>query len=182
MIVGEEREIESRTVSFFCVELSGGRSLWKEKEYGEQWWTGIETVYRDTLLLHGYASPDMPEHRGITAVDIATGELLWRNDEVTCAAAVRGHIRALRGHPGTRTAVELDRRTGAVLRELIENDAGSAGVNDETVAGVLSPAILREGADPSALPRLLGEAGIPGSLIGPVEYAELDDRVVCAYH
>lgn len=186
MLVGEERDVEARTASFFCVELSGGRSLWKEQTYGEQWWTGIETVYRDTLLLHGYASPDMPEHRGITGVDISTGTLLWRNSEVACVATLQGTIRAERMSSGATILCELDRRTGAILRETgPDTSTGTVSVrgNDEVLNDVLFPVILPEGAaGQSDLSVLFRGANPSSSVTGPVECVELEDRVIFGFH
>lgn len=186
MLVGEERDIETRTASFFCVELSGGRSLWKEQTYGEQWWTGIETVYRDTLLLHGYASPDMPEHRGITGVDIATGTLLWQNSELSCVATLQGNVRATRTRGDTTVLCELDRRTGAMVREIgpdSPDGTASRHGSDEFLNDVRYPESLPEGETARAdLSWLISGANPAGPIAGPVEYVELGDRVVFGFH
>jgi hypothetical protein len=186
MLVGEERDIETRTASFFCVDLSDGRSLWKEQTYGEQWWTGIETVYRDTLLLHGYASPDMPEHRGITGVDVATGTFLWSNSELTCVATLQGNVRAARTLSGAALQCELDRRTGAIIREIGPDTGGSTlpgRGNDEVLSDVLFPVILPEGAaGDSELSLLFREANLADSIAGPVEYVDIGDRIIVGFH
>ncbi|MEW6511363.1 MAG: DUF4905 domain-containing protein [Bacteroidota bacterium] len=182
MLVGEERDLTAKTVAFFCIDLSNGRALWKEKDFGEQWWTGIEAVYRDTLILHGYATPDLPEPKGITAVDITTGRLLWRRDDLRCIATLNGCIRASRP---AASVVEIDRRTGALVREMEGSESGtdpSAERSDEQLDDVVYPRDLED--DPAAFPEraeLLRRVCSREKLAGPVSYIELGSAVVFGY-
>jgi hypothetical protein len=186
-LVGEERDVESKTASFFCLDLTVGAALWKEKNYGEQWWTGIETVHRDVIILHGFATPDLPEHKRLTAVDLGTGDQLWRNDEVKFVAAADGKIYASRGTIGGRIFLELDSRTGDLLRELGLEEEGDRSVPRGEAADVFDdvvfPLPLPEGASgTSPLSSLLHGVCTPAAVTGPVGYIDLDDRVVFGYH
>ena len=80
-LAGEVRDPERKEVRFFCLDRLTGRVRWEGKQFGDPWWVGIECGIENVLLLHGYAHPDMPGHRGLIAVDTFTGDVLWSNQE-----------------------------------------------------------------------------------------------------
>jgi hypothetical protein len=82
LIVGEDRNVESKTVSFFCIDRLSGREVWKDLRFATPWWIGLESIQGNVVLLHEYATPDMPDHRKIIAVDLFTGKLLWEDPEL----------------------------------------------------------------------------------------------------
>jgi hypothetical protein len=82
LFVGEDRNIETKRATFFCLDHATGDILWQDVAAGEQWWLGVEAVHGDRVLLHGFAQPDMPEHRGIIALDLFTGKHQWRRDDL----------------------------------------------------------------------------------------------------
>jgi hypothetical protein len=120
-IVGEAREQSSKSTKYFCIDSFSGKVLWKEKEYNEPWWIGIETVYDKWIILHGFARPDMPEHRGIRIVDLDTGALLWRNDDVTYWFIYDQKLYAYKYLFEKRIGYKIDMKTGALLHEYSEN-------------------------------------------------------------
>jgi len=120
-IVGECRDRERKTASFFCLDESTGLPFWKNLQLEEAWWVGIEAILGDALILHSYAKPDMPQHRGIRAFDVATGTLRWRNDESTFWFGVNDRLYAYRDLFEKRVGYELDLNTGAHLRTFEES-------------------------------------------------------------
>lgn len=112
IFVGEDRDIESKRTTFFCIERDTGEVRWKDIQFAEPWWIDIETVYRGTLLLHEFGNPSLPDHRKIIAVDLLTGQVLWRRDdlrfETACDDTVVGSLDRFEG----RQFVCLDLRTG----------------------------------------------------------------------
>ncbi len=85
-IVGESRDIAARRASFFAVDIRTGKPLWRGLTLEQQWWVGMEGVRGDTLYVHGYANPTLPLHRGLTAIDIPRGSVLWSNGAWTPGA------------------------------------------------------------------------------------------------
>lgn len=120
-IVGESRDQERKTASFFCLEEISGLPLWRNLQLEEAWWVGIEAVMGDMLILHTYAKPDMPQHRGIRAFDVASGTPRWRNDESTFWFGVRDRIYGYRDLFEKRVGHEIDLKTGALLRTFEES-------------------------------------------------------------
>ncbi|MCX8010147.1 MAG: DUF4905 domain-containing protein [Ignavibacteria bacterium] len=82
-LILEERDLSAKKVYFSCFNYSSGKSYWIDKQFlSEDFWIGIETVQDDILVLHKFEKPDFPTHKGIIAVDLNTGSLLWNNNEL----------------------------------------------------------------------------------------------------
>jgi hypothetical protein len=181
MLLGEERNIDARAVSFFCVNRSGVR--WKRKNFGEQWWTGIETVHNGVLFLYGFATPDLPGRKGITAVDCLTGELLWKNGDVTFIGALGGRIYSSHETPLGPVVTELDHRTGAPVREVGRGTDALQQVPRpvDDIEDVEYPQVLSED-DASPLSALVRKLSAPAVSGCPVEFGDPGPFVVIAYH
>lgn len=118
VLVGEERRIEEKKALFFCLDGETGREVWRQAPTIDSWWVGIEAVYKDTLFVHGFATPELPQHRGVVAVDLLTGNVLWEDPQLEFIAIADDAFIGSRSSSTGRAVVELDRRSGALLREL----------------------------------------------------------------
>lgn len=114
------------------------------------WWSGVETVAGDVALFHGYASPDLPLHRGVTAVSLASGAVLW-------------------ARPGARF-LTVESEGVLVVNEgggdVVRVRAGTGGVLDGDETAGPSPGGSRGGEAGTEFPRPLLETEIadPGLL------------------
>ena len=181
LLLGEERNIASKAVSFFCVDGSG--TLWKGKNFGEQWWTGIETVHKGVLFLYGFATPDLPGRKGITAVDCATGDILWKKSELTFIAAAGDGIYAAQEALDGPVITEIGHRTGVLVREV---GRGRSAMQEVSLAaegpeGVQYPQLL-SADDVSPLAALVRQFSAPAGTGWPVEYGEDGPYLVIVYH
>ncbi|MCX6121295.1 MAG: DUF4905 domain-containing protein [Ignavibacteriales bacterium] len=117
LIIGETRNQETKSTSFFCIDIHSGKPLWQHIGFDEPWWIGIEAVHEKWMILHGFVRPDMPEHRGIRVIDIPSGKLLWRNDTLAFwfidHETLYAHKYLFEKHLGC----ELDINTGTLLHE-----------------------------------------------------------------
>ena len=120
-IIGEDRDLEHIKASFFCLEESTGAVRWKDRSYGEDWWTGIETVEGDVLFLHGFATPALPVHRGLVAVDVATGERLWGAPHYSFLGASGGRVLVESREASGSFRYELESRSGRIVESLLQN-------------------------------------------------------------
>lgn len=117
-IVGEARDPQKKTASFFCLDEATGAVLWENLHLDEPWWTGIETADAHRVYLHGFRKPDMPQHLGIVAVDIATGKFAWSNPDDTFLFVDGDTVYTSRqGFEAMRYSA-FDASTGAFLREI----------------------------------------------------------------
>jgi len=118
MILGEDRDTEKKTVSFFCLDMRTGAVGWRDKTFGEPWWTGIEALVDERLYLHGFAQPDMPEHHGLIAVDARSGEQVWQNADISFYAADTGVVIGYRDLFERRVFEKFDAASGVYLGEV----------------------------------------------------------------
>lgn len=117
-ILGEYRNEEAKTARFVCLDETSGRALWRYEDPAEPWWVGLEAVQEDRVLLHGFESPDLPEHKRIIALDLDTGRPVWQNDEVTFWFAYRSRVYAYRTMFERRAGRILDLASGELLESL----------------------------------------------------------------
>jgi hypothetical protein len=121
LIVGETRNQETKSTSFFCVDIRTGTSLWNNMSFDEPWWIGIEAVHKKWMILHGFVRPDIPEHRGIRVVDIESGKLLWKNDDLSFWFIDNEKLYAHKYLFERHIACELDINTGMIVQEYSGN-------------------------------------------------------------
>ena len=79
-IVIETRNTELKEVFFHCYNLTNGKRVFKDFQLAEKFWVGIEKIYNDIIYFHGFAKPNMPEHKKIFAYNLNQMSLLWEND------------------------------------------------------------------------------------------------------
>jgi hypothetical protein len=120
-IVGETRNQETKSTSYFCIDSSSGNPLWQNMSFEEPWWIGIEAVHEQWMILHGFVRPDMPGHRGIRIIDLESGKLLWRNDDLTFWFIDDQKLYAHKYLFEKHIACVLDIHTGAIIHERSDN-------------------------------------------------------------
>jgi len=75
----ELRNSDDKKVAFGAISLPSGRVYFKHVTTPERWLTGIEAAYDGVLLIHNYQSENGPVHKGLVAIDSASGQTLWSN-------------------------------------------------------------------------------------------------------
>jgi hypothetical protein len=121
LFVGETRNQETKSTSFFCVDTCTGKPLWEGIKFDEPWWIGIEAVYDKWIILHKFTRPDMPKHRGIYIVELATGKLVWKNDELTYWFTNGQKLYAYKYIFEKRLGFEIDIVAGTILKEYTDD-------------------------------------------------------------
>ena len=186
-IVGECRNQEKKTASFFCLAEASGKPVWQDLRLDEDWWVGMEAVHGDTLLLHGFASPDMPEHRGIRAYDLETGSLRWRNNEVTYWFGMGDRICAYRDFFERRVGYEIDAGTGELkttydqsLQDL--HDLRRQAAETEPGPEMTLPEILSEGSVEPGIFTFVSRLTNGKGVVGNVEFIRESDILAFNYH
>ena len=182
-IVGEERDVASKQARFFCLGQRTGEVFWADLTLEEQWWIGIESVHRDLVLFHGFSTPELPEHKMITAVDLLTGKTLWSNRELAFVAATDDSVFAMSNATLGRTYCELDNRTGEKMRAVSSDDEemrkaqrppGFSADNE-----VMQPVPAVPG---DYLAMMIDSHYDVDAIVGQVEAVEADDLVIFSYH
>jgi outer membrane protein assembly factor BamB len=174
VLVGEVRDPERMNVSFFSLDRRTGEPLWEGVNPGDRWWTGMEGVFDDVVLFHGFANPELPIHKGIHAVDALTGSLLWSDPDLRFGWCARGTIGGPALVPELQRARTVDLRTGRDLAQAgAEAPAVPLPLRADEPAGYPRPFDLLDFADPGgrerarkAVPSGAVESSIMGILDG----------------
>jgi hypothetical protein len=190
ILVGEERRIEEKKATFFCLDRENGQELWQNASPGDDWWIGIEAIRKDTVLFHGFATPNLPQHRGIIAVDMLTGKKLWEDQQLDFVGiGDDGVIASRETSPlhAVQAFVELDRRSGMQRRTLDAVDLQMLKQDQlqQTVAEVevkLPVPLERLAADDPEIEAVIRGHCDVGTLAGPVEVVEQKAFVIFDYH
>jgi hypothetical protein len=116
VFVGEDRQLDTKEVSFFCLNKVTGELFWEGISFDEPWWIGIEAVHRGRIFMHGFTKPDMPDHQRILALDLSTGRLAWSCDDMRFICADDGSVFASKNTITGSMIHELDFHTGSTLK------------------------------------------------------------------
>lgn len=115
LIFAETRNSENRTVAFSSFSLKTGQVYFLEVMMEEKWLTGMEGARKGVLFLHGYKSPQSPEHKVIIALDGFTGKQLWADYNFSLEAFTTQGLLAADQRFQTKKTVLLDGQTGSLL-------------------------------------------------------------------
>ena len=185
LLLGEDRDTDNKTVSFFCIDMKTGDVLWREKQFGEAWWIGIEALVGERLYLHGFAQPDMPEHHGLIALATRTGAEAWQNADISFYAADNAQVIGYRDLFERRVFERFDASTGVFLGESDTAGAETSamrkrafGRTDFTFAQPLSVEDAEHGLIQSALAK--HHAGDTAPLA--TEFARSGNRIFFSTH
>lgn len=185
--VGECRDQQEKTTSFFCVDSATGTVVWQDLRLQERWWIGIEAVHDNVLIVHGFTKPDFPVHKGMAAFDIETGAERWHNDDLTYWFGHHGAVYAYRDLFEKRIGYALNLYTGAVERTYDESLEPLHQLRKQA-SGKPDPEELRfpELTDVGSLESSLGamiEREVRGKKIaGGIEQIAEGDFVLLSYH
>ncbi len=73
----ELRDEQSRKVVFHGLDSATGEILSEIYPTHDDWWVGIECVYNQKMILHGFEDEENPTHSGVYCYDLRNGKLLW---------------------------------------------------------------------------------------------------------
>ena len=124
ILIGEARDVEARTLSLFAVRPSTGEEIFTGIRLDEPWWIALEMTIGEIAILHSFPQPDMPTALGATAVDCATGRVLWSDGSIRVVCGIEELALVQRGAARDRHPLEIiDARSGALV-ETIGDDPG----------------------------------------------------------
>jgi hypothetical protein len=185
LLLGEARATPTKEVSFFCTDLSSGTPLWDRREFGFGWWTGIEAVVDGVALIHGFASPDMPQHRGLVAVDLRSGREIWSRPDARFLGTSGGLLVVDSGAGELALRLDLDLRTGYIRRSRPSAGAPTRAELDDPMeqnaAQFPRPMNDPDGVD-AAVAALVGDHCPSSDLAAPPEVLEAGGMIVFSYH
>lgn len=185
-VVGEVRDNEKKTVSFFCLKEHLGTVLWENKTMHEQWWIGIEALHQGTILLHGFEKPDVPEHRRIIALDLETGVQRWVNEDLAYWFAYQDKVYAHQTLFEKRVGYALALDTGEILETYDQGIEQLFALRQlarqEDQSSLFRFPLVFEGKDTTKAESLMLRDIRRKPVAGNVEYLQKDDFLLYNYH
>ncbi|MEN8191436.1 MAG: DUF4905 domain-containing protein [Bacteroidota bacterium] len=126
----ETRNTEKKEAFFHCLHLNDGKPIFTQLQMEEKYWLGIETIYKDIILFHKFAKPDMPGHKGIFAFDINTQNVLWENEEYAFLFLLDKKIYAYQEKFEGKKVSTLSVETGELIEDLGNNPPNINNLKD----------------------------------------------------
>jgi len=113
----ETRDIAAKEVFFFSLNFRTGTIYLRDFQLEEKWWVEIENLNSNTIFFNYFRTPELPEHLGITAIDMKTGKNKWTNTELTYWFSTKTEVYAAKAVSEKKLFFRLDSETGAVIEE-----------------------------------------------------------------
>jgi hypothetical protein len=156
LLVIESRDLEAKQAYFNCVDILTGKIIFKNLQFDEKYWIGIEAIVNNIIYFHKFAKPDMPGHKTIIAFDIPDQQILWQTDDYNFLFASENKIYAFRQKFEGREFFTLDCLTGNLIEELgsdVEkiNKIKEINNDQEKTKNYLFPNIFREDSEQNNL-------------------------------
>jgi hypothetical protein len=129
-LVLEDRNTDEKVVEYAMLDYHSGKEYWR-KSFSEKWWIGVETVCEGVIVYHGYATPELPEHKNILVVDLQTGNILWSDPNLKYLFCTSGNLVAERRTNLDITYVECEIQTGNIITEHDESSVMSLQQNSK---------------------------------------------------
>lgn len=117
-LVIETRNTKEKEAFFHSYDLFKGKKVFKNLQLDDKFWVGIETIYKDNIIFHKYAKPNMPEHKKIIVLNINNQKIKWQNEEVTFLSVNDAKVYALKKRFEGQDLFVLNLENGNIIEEL----------------------------------------------------------------
>jgi hypothetical protein len=187
VLLGESRDVERKMMTIFALRPAEGRTLFSGVALDEPWWVALEMTIGDVAIFHSFPRPDLPNAIGATAIDCATGEVLWRDDTMRVLCGVEELALVQRGDTLDFSSLALiDVRSAAVLEEIGQNPERVGAFQQACAApaqwsGWINAEEVEQGS-PAAITIESYLSPIIKERRGTIESAELNGYTIAAAH
>jgi len=189
-LIVETRDIDEKQVYFHVLDLFSGKKILKKFQLDEKYWVSIEAVEKDIIFFHTFSKPDLPGHKKITAYDINTNTILWRNDNYTFLFINEKGLYAQEKGFASNKYLVLDLRTGSILEELDTDETAILELNHQASTAkdyseYLFPERFYQNDENKVednLKNSLIEETKGLDIVGPVEYVYYSDALFFNFH
>lgn len=187
-LVGEVRNPQNKTTSFFCLHDQSGDAFWTNKTFDETWWIGIEDVTENHIYFHRFYKPDMPQHRGIIACEIDHGQQVWEDNNYAFLFALNGKIYVVKEGFEDRKFYALHGSTGSIAEDLgndvtVINNTRASINEEERFKDFLYPSAFDETRDDfQFLSHTIYSHVNKKNLVGAIDYLSLPKKIILSWH
>jgi hypothetical protein len=147
----------------------------------------MEAAHKDRLILHRFAAPDMPGHKGVLALDLGTGRTAWTNPDIRFLFCHEESLFAAEDVADGVMIHELDYRTGG-MKNVWHNhsdalDEARAGLPQRTSEEQLFPnSVDVHDHVAGTWNAMLHEYCPLENVVGPIDVMKKEDLLIFSYH
>ena len=187
-LVIEERDTEKREVFFSCLNIFTGKKIFSDLQLEEKFWVGIEAVYKDIIYFHRFTKPDMPGHKGITALDMSGQKVIWENSEYSFLFIYEDKVFCYSSLFEGRSFYSLNYKTGELIDDLGSNSAEinrmrEQATNYQSFKDYIFPEIYNSGLPGSGkISGILEQLKLEKTIAGRIEYAVYQGNLFFNFH
>ncbi len=187
-LIIETRDTEKKEAYFSCYNLESGKKVFKSHQLAEKYWIGIEDLYKDTILFHRFAKPDLPGHKSIIAFDVNSKQIAWENNDYSFLFLYDDIIYCYTQKFEGRLFYTIDPVTGNIIDELGDDALAINKLKYKTddardFSDYVFPQISTE-TDNSGfdLKTIIREEEESVELAGEVEYVIINELLLVNFH
>ena len=122
LLVIQVRDGEAYQTSFTAIDTMKSSILWQDYTLDENWWLGMSSLHQGVLLLHTYPDAQKPQPRGIVALDVASKEIIWQNQDLNFYELADDKIVATSSTTSDQFYLTVDIKSGNILERFQEFD------------------------------------------------------------
>jgi len=187
-IAGETRDINSKQAYIFSYNIVEKKEYLKNFRFDENWWFAIDTMTDNTIIVSNFQKPEMPVHQGFKVLDLKTGNIIWKNDDLEYFFADNKSVFAVKHLFESRVIYRLNHDDGSIMEEYKGDGILTAELlkneNDlKMYEGLINTEIM-DLNDPLLLNRYSPVLSNLGNLKieGEIEYIEFDKYLILNHH
>ncbi|MBU0561365.1 MAG: DUF4905 domain-containing protein [Bacteroidetes bacterium] len=184
----ETRDTENKQVFFNCQDISSGKFLLKNFQHDEKYWIGIETVWRNYVIFHKYAKPDMPGHKSIILFDIKSKKNIWQNNELTFLFHTNDLIYAYQTTFSGRKFYSLSVLAGETLEDFGDDYSKINSFQEQTQRNedysdyTFPESYFSQDSANTNIDAIIEKINAENNLVGEIEYISKGDLFLFNYH
>ncbi|WP_026462831.1 DUF4905 domain-containing protein [Adhaeribacter aquaticus] len=126
LLAVEVRDADTLHTSFSVLDVKTGALLLSDYKTREPWYVGLEDIHQGILFFHGIGDRRFGSHKGITAVEVKTGKLLWQDPEFIYYGFIPDGLLVKKNEALEAPLSLIDSFTGKMLTTESENASSSA--------------------------------------------------------
>jgi hypothetical protein len=181
ILVGEERDPETRVTSFFAIDLNDGRRRWSDLHLGEKWWLSILEITEMSLYIQHYAEGPLPTPSGVTCIDLQLGEARWSVPNVAYFTEEGDEAILLQQGMLQQQYFVVDIKSGEMLRKINAEDLPQQ--RSETLEHLSFPSMIDvHETGSSEVQQLLASVAAIEEIRGSIEYFRKSDVICLSFY
>jgi Domain of unknown function (DUF4905) len=185
-LIIEDRDTKTKEVFFNCLKIESGKVIFKNFQFEDKFWVGIEAVHNDIIYFHKFLKPDMPIHKGIIAFDINLKKIIWRTEDYNFLFINDDKIFVYKNKFEGKDFFTLNYQTGIKLEDFAEDHEKINKLKEENESlNKFEGYIFSNQFDPSKnkqLTDIVNELKVDKVIAGKIDFIEFDDTFLINFH